>query len=91
MTEQAVWGYGICHNQTCNTERIIIISVNKTTFLILKKLNYRTHQLDNSLIKIKDKSRPVLHHCVVIFSWSSGIMECSCMLFTFENGVPIMR
>ena len=27
------------------------------------------------------------HHCVVIFFWSSGIMECTCMLFTFENGV----
>ena len=32
-----------------------------------------------------------LHHCVVIFFWSSGIMECICMLFTFENGVPLMR
>jgi len=29
--------------------------------------------------------------CVVIFFWSSGIMECTCMLFTFENGVPLMR
>jgi len=37
------------------------------------------------------KSRPVLHHCVVIFFWSSGIMECTCMLFTFENGVPLNR
>jgi len=37
------------------------------------------------------KSRPILHHCVVIFFWSSGIMECTCMLFTFENGVPLMR
>ena len=33
----------------------------------------------------------VLHHCVVIFFWSSGIMECTCMLFTFETGVPLMR
>jgi len=31
----------------------------------------------------KVKSRPVLHHCVVIFCWSSGIMECACVLFTF--------
>ena len=23
--------------------------------------------------------------------WSLGIMECTCMLFTFENGVPLMR
>jgi len=37
------------------------------------------------------KSRPVLHRCVVIFFWSSGIMECTCMLFTFENGVLLMR
>ena len=37
------------------------------------------------------KSRPVLHHCVVIFFWPSGIMECTCMLFTFENGVSLMR
>jgi len=38
------------------------------------------------------KSRPVLHHCVVIFVWSSEeIMECTCIMFTFENGVPLMR
>ena len=37
------------------------------------------------------KSRPVPHHCVVIFFWSSGSMECTCMLFTLENGVPLMR
>ena len=36
------------------------------------------------------KSRPVLHHCVVIFFWSSWIMACTCMLFTFENGVPLI-
>jgi len=29
--------------------------------------------------------------CVVIFFWSSGIMECTCMLFTFKNGVLLMR
>ena len=29
------------------------------------------------------KSRPVLHHCVVIFFWSSGIMECTCMKMEF--------
>jgi len=34
---------------------------------------------------------PSNHHCVVIFFWSSGIMECTRMLFTFENGVPLMR
>ena len=31
------------------------------------------------------KSRPVLHHCVVIYFWSPGIMECTCMLFTFKK------
>ena len=33
----------------------------------------------------------IVHHCVVILFWSSGIMECTCMLFTFENGVPLVR
>jgi len=32
------------------------------------------------------KCRPVLHHCVVIFFWSSGTIDC---LFTFENGVSL--
>ena len=31
----------------------------------------------------------VLHHCVVIFVWSSGNMGCTCMLFSFENRVPL--
>ena len=31
----------------------------------------------------------VIHHCVVIFFWSSWIMDC--MLFTFKNKVPLMR
>jgi len=35
------------------------------------------------------KCRPVFHHFVVIFFWSSGIMECA--LFTFENTVPLVR
>jgi len=30
-------------------------------------------------------------HFLMFFFWSSGIMECTCMLFTFENGVPLMR
>ena len=30
--------------------------------------------------------RPVLHHCVFIFFWSSAIIEC--MLFTFDNKSP---
>ena len=29
-----------------------------------------------------------LHHCVVIFFWSSGMIDC---MFTFENRVPITR
>ena len=33
--------------------------------------------------------RTVLHHCEVIFFWSSGIMEC--VLITFENRVQLMR
>jgi len=35
------------------------------------------------------KCRPVIHHCAVLFFWSSGVMDC--MLFTFENRVPVMR
>ena len=27
----------------------------------------------------------------LVFFWSSAIMECTCILFTFENGVPLMR
>jgi len=42
-------------------------------------------QLVFSACVAAERSRPVLHHCVVIFFWSSGIMECTCMLFTFEN------
>jgi len=38
----------------------------------------------NKLVKLT-------HHCVVIFFWYSWIMECTCVLFTFENGVPLMR
>ena len=33
----------------------------------------------------------VMFFVFVIFFWSSGIMECTCMLFTFENGVLLMR
>ena len=51
---------------------------------------YTVCQISNACVAAV-KSRPVLHHCVVIFFWSSGIMECTCMLFTFENGVPLMR
>jgi len=35
------------------------------------------------------KSRPVLHYCVVIYFWSSGIVDC--MLSTLQNIVPLMR
>ena len=66
-----------------------------------KGMNKRTHERTNeqtnertneSVICVAAvKSRLVLHHCVVIYFWSTGIMECTCMLFTFENGVPLMR
>jgi len=35
--------------------------------------------------------RFILHHCVVIFFWSSGIMECTCVLFAFGGGVLLVR
>jgi len=34
------------------------------------------------------KCRPILYHCVDIFFWSFGIMNC--MLFTFENRVLLI-
>jgi len=34
------------------------------------------------------KCGPVLHHCVVLFYWFSGIMDC--MLFTLEIGIPLI-
>ena len=52
-----------------------------------EKVIYYILQLLFSACVAAVKSRPVLHHCVVIFFWSSGIMECTCMLFTFGNGV----
>jgi len=35
-----------------------------------------------------DDDGHVLHHCVVILVWSSGIMDC--MLFTFQSRVQLM-
>jgi len=35
------------------------------------------------------KCRRALHHDVLFFFWPSGIMDC--MLFIFENRVPLMR
>jgi len=70
----------------------------KTTFVVVSKntVFFSDHKYNTCLYwSCEDvcdiKSRPVLHHCVVIFFWSSEIMECTCMLFTFENGVPLMR
>jgi len=38
-----------------------------------------------------DKESKLWFLVVVIFFWSSGILECTCMFFTFENGVSLMR
>jgi len=54
-------------------------------------LEYYLLQLVFSACVAAVKSHPVLHHWVVIFFWSSGIMVCTCMWFTFQNGVPLMR
>jgi len=35
------------------------------------------------------KYRPVLHYCLVIFYWSSGVIDY--MFFTFGKRVPLMR
>jgi len=37
------------------------------------------------------KCHPVLHQCVLIFCWSSRIIDCIHVFFTFENRVPEFR
>jgi len=59
--------------------------------LSLSSVKYYLLQLVFSACVAAVKSRPVLHHCVVMFFWSSGTMECACVLFAFENGVLLMR
>ena len=59
--------------------------------LFQSRSKYKNTFLNGSACVAAVKVRPVLHHCVVIFFWSSWIMECTSMLFTFENGVPLMR
>jgi len=63
----------------------VVMHIHFTIFICL------LHDIVFSACVAAVKSRPVLHHCVVIFFWSSGIMECTCILYTFENGVPLMR
>ena len=65
-----------------------MVSANYTVSYVL--MNLHLFILFSACVAVV-KSRPVLHHCVVILFWSSGIMECTCMLFTFENGLPLMR
>jgi len=59
--------------------------------LTLFSVLFNSQQLVFSACVAAVKCRPVLHRCVVILFWSSGIMDC--MLFTFENTciVPFMR
>jgi len=33
------------------------------------------------------KQRDVIHHCIVIFQWTSGIMDC--MLFSFKKTIRV--
>ena len=58
-----------------------------------KHVNAQFNCINCSACVAAVKGRPVLHPCVVIFFWSSGIMgyTSTCMLFTFQNGVPLMR
>jgi len=57
--------------------------------LSLSSVEFKLQQLVFSAYVAAVKCRPVLHHCVFILFWSSGIMAC--MLFTFEKRNPLMR
>ena len=74
-----------CQFYRSNELKVHLINVLYSTLVNLYMLNTFL------VLFIAVKSRPVLHHCVVIFFWSSGIMECTCMLLTFENVVLLMR
>jgi len=77
-----------CSPMMCNA----LIASTLCSMLIVNKNTLRPRvYLLVKFKKVNLKSRPVLHHCVVIFFWSSGIMDCTCMLLTFENGVLLMR
>jgi len=54
------------------------------THSCMYRFSYKKKLIINVLVILTDPN--VLHHCVdkVIFLWSSWIMECTCMLFTFE-------
>jgi len=55
----------------------------------LNLINNNLLQLVFSACVAAVKCRPLLHHCVVIFFWSSGNIDC--MLFTCKHRVPLMR
>ena len=55
--------------------------------IYLFKQMYELIQLVFSACVAAVKSRPVLHHCVVIFVWSSEIMECTCMLLSSAHAL----
>ena len=76
----------MCDND--NARWCFILEKNKLSFISQSEVRF---YFIVGICVAAVKSRPVLHHCVVIFFWSSGIMECTCMLFTFENGVLLMR
>jgi len=46
--------------------------------------------LFNGQKMISSQFKRCIGNFLVLFFWSSGIMECTCLLFTFENGVLLM-
>jgi len=50
-------------------------------FIINLEISLNLLQVVLSACVAAVKCRPILHHCVVIFFWSSGVMDC--MLSTF--------
>jgi len=87
-----VWHHSLLLMNSFNkTEAAAVFSCRLCFLRALPFISLLLLQLVLSACVAAVKSRPVLHHCVVIFFWSSGIIKCTCMLFTFENGVLLMR
>ena len=54
----------------------------------------QVHREIEGLLRVKLQSRHVSSKSYLLwikYFWSSGTMECTCMLFIFENGVLLMR
>jgi len=66
---------------SCKHQNAVVLSNQVYLYEDIVKTDTRGYGLEKKYV----------HLCVVIFSWSSGIMECTCMLLTFENRILLMR